>query len=76
MSQTISSSLLDAALALPPEARAELADILLDSLPIDPQVARDIAELAERRIDEYERGEGETLSQDEFEAWRRTKWNG
>jgi putative addiction module component (TIGR02574 family) len=77
MSPTISTSLLDAALALPPDARAELADILLDSLDqsLDPRISDAVAEEAERRIDEYESGEVAALSQVEFEAWRRAKWN-
>jgi putative addiction module component (TIGR02574 family) len=77
MSPTISTSLLDAALALPPDARAELADILLDSLDqsLDPRISDAVAEEAERRIDEYESGEVAALSQEEFEAWRRAKWN-
>jgi hypothetical protein len=55
MSHAIPPAILDAALALSPEARAELADILLESLPIDPSFTTEIAELAEGRIDEYDR---------------------
>jgi putative addiction module component (TIGR02574 family) len=75
MSQIISSSLLDAALALPHDARAELVDILLDSLDrsADPRISEAVAEEAERRIDEHERDETAALSNEEFDAWRRAK---
>lgn len=71
------AEILDAALALPPDERAHVADLLLDSLEtaIDPQVARAIADEAERRIDRLERGETEAISQEEFLALRRAKWN-
>ncbi len=77
MSQSLSSSIIDSALALPPSDRARLADILLDSLdcPIDPQIAKAIAEDAKRRIDEYDRGETTSISKDDFLAWRRAKWS-
>jgi hypothetical protein len=77
MSHAISSSLLDAALALPLEARAELADILLDSLdpPAAAQELKAIAEEAERRLGMLERGETTTISQEEYLASRRAKWN-
>lgn len=77
MSQSLSSTFIDAALALQPNERAQLVDILLESLerPLDPEVARAIAEEAERRIDEYERGEIASISKVEFLAWRRTNCN-
>jgi putative addiction module component (TIGR02574 family) len=77
MTQAIPSAILEAAMALPPEARAELADILLESIepPIDPEILKAIAAEAERRIDEVERGEITTISQEEYLASRRARWN-
>ena len=55
--------LLEEALALPPEERAELADRLLSSL--DPPSQRRIDELwaeeVEARLDAYDRGEMEAI---------------
>jgi putative addiction module component (TIGR02574 family) len=77
MNTTITATLLDAALALPAEARAELAGILLESLepPIEPSISQAMAEEAERRIDAIDRGEMSSISREEFEAWRRARWN-
>jgi len=58
------AQVLEKALALPPEERAELADRLLSSL--DEERHRRIDELwaeeAENRIDAFERGELEAVS--------------
>jgi putative addiction module component (TIGR02574 family) len=77
MTPTISETLLDAALALPAEARAELAGILLNSLepPVEPSISQAMAEESERRIDAIDCGEISSISREEFEAWRRKKWN-
>ncbi len=77
MTPTITATLLDAALSLPAEARAELAGILLESLepPIEPSISQAMAEEAERRIDALDRGEMSSISREEFDAWRRAKWN-
>jgi len=57
-----------AALALPAEVRAELADRLLSSLDSAEQVAIDAAwgEEAERRIDQIDRGEVRLIPGDEL----------
>jgi putative addiction module component (TIGR02574 family) len=53
------NSVASAALALPPEARAELAEILLNSLDGDAQAAVDTAwrDEVERRIEQLDRDE-------------------
>jgi putative addiction module component (TIGR02574 family) len=57
MSQAIPSAILEAAMALSPEARAELADILLDSLdrPMPAEIEAEWAKEITRRIATYER---------------------
>jgi putative addiction module component (TIGR02574 family) len=60
-------ALTTAALALPPESRAELADTLLRSL--DPKISPDIlaawATEAEDRLAAFERGEMKAFSREE-----------
>jgi hypothetical protein len=77
MTPSISSSLLDEALSLPAEARAQLADILIDSLepPLEPGLVKAIAAVVERRLGMLERGETTTISQEEYLASRRAKWS-
>ena len=50
---------MDAALSLPAEARAQLAERLLSSLnpPLDPDIEKAWADEAERRIDRLELGQ-------------------
>jgi putative addiction module component (TIGR02574 family) len=57
MSQAIPSAILEAAMALPPEARAELAEILCDSLdnPMPDEIEAEWAKEIERRMTAYER---------------------
>ena len=64
-----------AALALPAEVRAELADQLLSSLDTPEQVAIDAAwgEEAERRIDQLDRGEVKLIPGDELIAKLRNR---
>lgn len=65
------AELLQRALSLPPEERTELADRLLTSLDPAPDEKIDAlwAELAERRLDAYERGEIKAVSaKDGFKA--------
>lgn len=56
-----------AALALPPESRAALAETLLASLdpPIELKYREEWEKEIEDRIDAYERGEMETVSREE-----------
>ena len=64
---TESSRILSAALALPPEERAELAERILDSLGDEPgeeRIARWASE-AESRLDAIARGELRTRPADE-----------
>jgi putative addiction module component (TIGR02574 family) len=77
-SSPIPKSLVEAAMALPAEAREELANLLLDSLapPIEPEILKAMAEETERRITAYDRGEMKAISQEEFLAWRRARWDG
>jgi len=65
-----------AALALPPEARAELAERLLSSLDDTNQPALDAAvvEEIERRIDQIDRGEVTLLPGDEVMARLRARF--
>jgi putative addiction module component (TIGR02574 family) len=55
-----------AALALPPDARIELAERLLSSLDLPEQAAIDAAwaEEVERRIDQLDRGEATVIPGD------------
>ena len=66
MSQT-TEEVLAAAMALPLEDRARLADTLLDSLrtPEQREIDESWAEEAERRIDEYEAGRMPTMPADD-----------
>jgi putative addiction module component (TIGR02574 family) len=61
----------DAALELPAERRAELADRLLASLeaPIDREIAQAWAEEADRRMEAYRQEKMEAIPADE--AWER-----
>lgn len=56
--------ILEQALTLPPEERAQLAERLLTSLEVPPDERIDElwAEEAEDRLDAYERGEIQTIS--------------
>lgn len=56
-----------AALALPPESRAVLAEVLLASLelPIETKYRQEWEKEIEDRIDAFERGEMETYSLEE-----------
>jgi putative addiction module component (TIGR02574 family) len=56
-----------AALALPPESRAALAEVLLASLdsPLEIKYRQEWEQEIEDRIDAYERGEMETVSREE-----------
>ena len=56
-----------AALALPPESRAALAEVLLSSLepPIDIKYRKEWEQEIEDRIDAYERGEIQAYSREE-----------
>jgi putative addiction module component (TIGR02574 family) len=60
---TKGSELLEAALNLPPEERAQMAERLLTSLevPSDERIDELWAEEAEDRLDAYERGEIKTI---------------
>ena len=61
------SQLLEEALALPPEERADLAERLLSSLdPPQAQVERLWATEAEDRIDAFEQGQIKAISAEEF----------
>lgn len=65
------TELLDSILSLPPQERAELAELILDSLT--PKTAHPFAQMcadeAEARLAAYERGEIEALSHEEAMAW-------
>jgi putative addiction module component (TIGR02574 family) len=70
------AQVLEEALALPPDERAELADRLLSSLDTQRQRKIDIlwAEEVEDRVDAFERGEIRTVSTKEaFESNRGAK---
>ncbi|MDJ0838518.1 MAG: addiction module protein [Acidobacteriota bacterium] len=52
------NEVLNAALALPPDVRVEVAEKLLDSLgPLDPEIEAAWAAEARDRFEAYERGE-------------------
>ena len=52
------NEVLNAALALPPEVRVEVAEKLLDSLgPLDPEIEAAWAVEARDRLEAYDRGE-------------------
>ena len=61
----------DAALALPADSRADLADRLLASLgePVDPEITKAWSEEADRRMEEFREGRMEAIPGDE--AWAR-----
>jgi putative addiction module component (TIGR02574 family) len=61
-------SITSAALALPPESRAALAETLLASLETPLEITHRAAweQEIEDRIDAYERGELETISREEI----------
>lgn len=58
-----SNHVFDDALSLPAEERLALVERLLESLnsPIDPEIERLWAEEAERRIEQFDRGEVEAI---------------
>jgi putative addiction module component (TIGR02574 family) len=60
-------ALASAALALPPESRAALAELLLSSLesPIDVKYREEWEQEIEDRLDAYDRGEMKAYSRDE-----------
>ena len=66
MTQT-EDQIVSAALALPPEVKARLAEQLLDSLlpPEQKEIDEGWAKEAERRIKEYEAGNVTTIPADE-----------
>jgi putative addiction module component (TIGR02574 family) len=60
-------AIMNAALALPPEERASLAERLLDSLQTEQQeIDRCWTEVAEKRLAAYRRGEVRAVPADEF----------
>lgn len=52
-------SVFEAALSLPNESRAELAEQLLESLDVDssPEITQEMIDEAERRLEAYRQGE-------------------
>lgn len=72
---TTSQDLLEQLLALPVEARARLAERLLESLEPPNERNRELwAEEAERRIEAYERGEMKAIPGEEVFAKLRSKF--
>lgn len=65
------TELLDEILTLPPQERAQLAERIPDSLsnPSARAIEQMCADEAEARLDAYESGEIEALSEEEAIAW-------
>jgi putative addiction module component (TIGR02574 family) len=65
------TKLLDEILSLPPQERAQLAQQVLDSLApaSGPEIEQMCANEAEARLDAYNRGEIEALSEEEAIVW-------
>lgn len=63
--------LLDEIITLPPQERAQLAEQILDSLSAESSraVEQMCADEAESRLDAYDRGEIEALSEEAAIAW-------
>jgi putative addiction module component (TIGR02574 family) len=76
MTQAIPSAILEAAMALPPEARAELADAWLDSLdsPMPTELESAWAKEIERRMAVYERDPSIAIPGEQVLAEMRARW--
>ena len=72
---TVSDQVMDEVLSLPAEARISLVDKLLASLnlPTKPEIDREWAEEAERRVAQMDRGEVELIPGEEVFAKLRQK---